>query len=224
MAKKTKNPRFPGSSDRFYFERRLLAQVGRVAGGDEAGRGPWAGPVAASLVILDPGKIDPRINDSKKLKPELRDELSAIIKRDALAFGIGLATAPEIDRINILEATRLAFVRAWEALSIKPDYILFDAIRVDGIECPQEALIQGDGRSYSIAAASILAKVARDGILQELDRRYPAYGFSRHKGYGTPEHQEALRKWGPCPQHRRSFRPIQEFASLAIQRKKRSGT
>jgi ribonuclease HII len=197
--------------DRFVHERQVLRQVNFVAGGDEAGRGPWAGPVSAALVILNPDKIDPRINDSKKLTPEIREELSCIIKRDALAFGIGFAQPDEIDRLNILEATRLAFVRAWEALPMKPDYILFDAIRVDGILCPQEPLIRGDSRSFSIAAASILAKVARDLLLMELDARFPRYGFCRHKGYGTPEHQAALKKWGPCPSHRKSFRPVREI-------------
>ncbi len=198
------------SSDRFSLEKKKYRTCQRVAGGDEAGRGPWAGPVVASIVILNPKKIDRRIHDSKQVSAELREELFEVIRISALSFGIGRAEAGEIDKINILQATRLALVRAWKAMPVKPDFIYFDAIRVDGIDCPQEPIIHGDALSYSIAAASILAKVTRDRLMRDYDLQYPGYGFSRHKGYGVPEHRQALDKLGVSPIHRRSFRPVAE--------------
>lgn len=196
------------SEDRFAYEKKKYSFYKHVAGGDEAGRGPWAGPVVASIVILNRKQIDPRIHDSKQLSPELREELFSIIQKTAISYGIGQASPKEIDRINILEATRLAFFRAWNAMPIKPDYILFDAIRVEKIDCPQEPIVRGDSLSYSVAAASILAKVFRDRIMVESDRRYPGYGFSRHKGYGVPEHQKALDRYGVTAIHRKSFKPV----------------
>lgn len=194
--------------DRFSFEKKKYSFYKRVAGGDEAGRGPWAGPVVSAIVILDPKKIDPRIHDSKQCTTELREELFEVIRNSALSYGIGQASPKEIDRINILEATRLAFFRAWQAMPVKPDFILFDAIRVEKIDCAQEPIVHGDSLSFSIGAASILAKVFRDRLMAEYDRRYPGYGFARNKGYGVPEHKKGLDQFGVTPIHRKSFKPV----------------
>jgi ribonuclease HII len=198
------------SRARYLFDARHRKRFTLLAGGDEAGRGPWAGPVSAAIVIFPPKIFHPAVNDSKKILEKNRLELSLWIKEHALTYGIGRAEPKEIDEINILEATRLAFIRAYEALQIKPDKILFDAIVVKGIACKQEAFIKGDGRSFLIGAASILAKVERDGWMTEYDKKFPEYGFARHKGYGTAFHQDALKKYGPCAIHRMSFNPIQK--------------
>ena len=184
-----------------------------IAGGDEAGRGPWAGPVHAAMVIL-PERFDlPGLDDSKKLAREARRTLYQRIQAAAVAFGIGTASAQEIDRLNILEATRLAFRRAFEALSPKPDYVLLDFIKLPWLKLPHAAYAKGESLSASIAAASILAKEARDLHMEEMDKLYPGYGFAAHMGYGTPQHQEALARSGPCAIHRRSFKPIAKLLS-----------
>ena len=182
-----------------------------IAGGDEAGRGPWAGPVYAAFVILDEGKRIEGLDDSKKLSRRRRRELFEQIRSEALAFGIGTASPEEIDRINILEATRLAFQRAFEGLQQRPDYVLLDYIKLPWLRLPHQAFARGESISASVAAASILAKEARDLYMEEVARKFPQYGFDRHMGYGTAAHQQALLEHGPCPLHRRSFKPVKKL-------------
>lgn len=176
-----------------------------VCGIDEAGRGPLAGPVCAAAVILPPDCDIPGLNDSKKLSEKKREALFPVIQEKALAFGIGWATAEEIDRVNILQATFLAMARAVEALPAPADYALVDGNRMPPLPIPGETIVKGDATSASIAAASILAKVSRDRLLRRLDEEHPEYGFAKHKGYGTQAHYEAIRKYGLLPEHRRSF-------------------
>jgi ribonuclease HII len=185
----------------------------RIAGGDEAGRGPWAGPVCAAFVIL-PREYDlPGLGDSKELSRDQRRTLYWQIRTLAVAYGIGWATAVEIDRINILEATRLAFSRAYAAIPVKPDFLLLDFIKLPAIVLPFQAFPKGESLSDSIAAASILAKESRDCFMEHMDAEYPGYGFARHKGYGTAVHQKALREQGVCLLHRLSFKPVKKAAS-----------
>ncbi len=177
----------------------------RIAGVDEAGRGPLAGPVVAAAVIFPPYFYIPEVKDSKKLIPGKREELYALIQEHAIAYGIGLVTPEEIDRINIRQATFKAMRMAIGQLALSPDYILFDGYELPEKIFPQEAIIHGDALSFTIAAASILAKVYRDRLMIEYDKQFPQYGFARHKGYGTAQHREAVRKFGPSPIHRKSF-------------------
>lgn len=179
----------------------------RVAGVDEAGRGPLFGPVYAAAVILVPGGAPRGLRDSKVLTAERRETLAALVKERAMAWAVASADAAEIDRINIYQASRLAMRRAVEALSPSADYLLIDAVSLD-LALPQKAIIHGDALSPSIAAASILAKVARDAVMAGYDRLYPGYGFAHHKGYPTPEHLQALERLGPTPEHRRSYAPV----------------
>lgn len=177
-----------------------------ICGVDEAGRGPLAGPVCAAAVILDPSKSIEGINDSKKLSEKKREALYDVIKEQALAYGIAFASVEEIEEHNILNATYLAMLRAIENLNIKADYALIDGNRVPkGISIECETVVKGDAKSMSIAAASILAKVTRDRLLYEYDEKYPEYGFAKHKGYGTAEHMDAIRKYGMTEVHRPSF-------------------
>ncbi len=193
------------------FERAARRRGMRVlAGLDEAGRGPLAGPVVAACVASDRPLLIPGLDDSKRLSDGRRRFLAAEIRRRALAWGIGLAGVEEIDRYNILEATRLAMRRALEATGVRPDCLLLDAMRLPDVSGPQKAIVRGDARCALIAAASILAKVHRDDILEQLDREDPRYGFARHKGYATPEHLAAIERHGPSPHHRRSFAPLRE--------------
>ena len=180
-----------------------------VAGVDEAGRGPLAGPVVAAAVILPDGfKLD-GLDDSKKVRPVRREKFFTAITGDAgVAWATGEATVTEIDRLNILRATHLAMARAVEALPRRPDHALVDGLPVRGLPVAHTALVGGDGLSLSIAAASIIAKVTRDRFMAVLDDEYPQYGFARHKGYGVREHLEAIRQHGPCPAHRRTFAPV----------------
>ena len=183
-----------------------------VAGVDEAGRGPLAGPVVAAACILPQNALIPKLNDSKQLSAAERDALfDQIVQLPQILFGIGIADAETIDRINILQATFLAMQRAVAALQKKPDYLLIDGNQLPSFEIPREALVEGDAKSVSIAAASILAKVTRDRMLEEFDAKYPAYGFRQHKGYATEQHLNALRDHGPCPIHRKSFEPIKSM-------------
>ena len=186
-------------------EKYWLMGCQHVAGVDEAGRGPLAGPLVAAAVIFPPGVRIPGVDDSKKIAPKRREELCPLIKEASLAVGIGVVEPSEIDRINIYQAGLKAFALAVNALKKKPDFLLTDAYKVPGAPCPQLPLIRGDSLSFSIAAASIVAKVTRDGIMAELDQLYPRYGFSQNKGYPTREHREALKKHGPSPVHRKSF-------------------
>ncbi len=192
--------------DWYAYEKRAGEQgFSAVCGIDEAGRGPLAGPVCAAAVILPPDCDIPGLNDSKKLSEKKREALFPVIQEKALAFGIGWATAEEIDRVNILQATFLAMARAVEALPTPADYALVDGNRMPPLPIPGETIVKGDATSASIAAASILAKVSRDRLLRRLDEEHPEYGFAKHKGYGTKAHYEAIRKYGLLPEHRRSF-------------------
>lgn len=181
----------------------------RVAGLDEAGRGCLFGPVYAAAVILAADRRIAGLADSKTLPAEQRESLATEIRAAAVAWAVASATAEEIDRVNIREASRLAMARAAAALDPAPDYLLIDALTVD-LPLPQQALIKGDARVEAIAAASILAKTARDARLRELDLEFPGYGFAKHKGYGTGEHLAALDRLGVTTQHRRSFAPVRE--------------
>ena len=195
--------------DLWKFERRLRRQgLGRIAGVDEAGRGPLAGPVVAAAVIFPPGFSDPRINDSKRLDARRREELVPVITGAAISWAVAESSESEIDAINILQATLRAMERAVAALPTSPDYVLIDGSIMPCLLVPGEAVIGGDGRVACIAAASILAKVHRDRLMQAHHERWPVYGFDRNKGYGTPAHLAALIKHGPCPIHRRSFRRV----------------
>ena len=175
------------------------------AGCDEAGRGCLAGPVFAAAVILPPHLQIPGLNDSKKLSDKKRRELFPVIQQQAIAYGIGLASEAEIDEINILKATFLAMGRALSQLSVRPEIALIDGNRETDFGLPVKTVVKGDSLSANIAAASVLAKVTRDDIMVELAKQYPEYGFEIHKGYGTKAHYEALRTYGPCPIHRKSF-------------------
>lgn len=176
-----------------------------ICGVDEAGRGPLAGPVCAAAVILPDGVEIPGLNDSKKLSDKKRRELLPIIKEKAVAYSIAFADHQEIDSINILQATFLAMQRAIDGLSVKPDFALIDGNREKDFGLPVQTIVQGDGQSASIAAASILAKVTRDDLMDQLAKEYPGYGFEVHKGYGTKAHYEALAQLGPSPVHRMTF-------------------
>lgn len=180
-----------------------------LAGVDEAGRGPLAGPVAVAAVILDPARRIDGLGDSKALTEARREALFPRIQSDALAFAIVLVHADEIDRLNILQATMAGMRRAVAALAMPPSRVLVDGKRVPpGLDVDAEAVVKGDAKIAAISAASILAKVARDRWMRKLDAAHPEYGFAVHKGYPTPEHLEALRRLGPCPAHRRSFAPV----------------
>lgn len=183
---------------------------GPVCGVDEAGRGPWAGPVSAAAVILhdNPRKIPKGLDDSKKLTAKAREALEIEIKATSLAWGVGFASVEEIHELNILHATGLAMCRAIEALSIPPAFALVDGNYRFKLPCEVKTVVGGDGKSKSIAAASILAKVARDRLMMEMDALYPGYGFASHKGYNAPTHVEALVNLGPCEIHRRAWRPV----------------
>ena len=184
---------------------REYAALGPLAGIDEAGRGPLAGPVVAAAVILDPQIEILYINDSKKLAESRREALYAEIREKALAVGVGMVSPARIDEINILQATYEAMRQAVAQLGIKPGCLLVDAVTIPGLDVQQVPLIKGDAKSISIGAASIIAKVTRDRIMQEAEAAFPGYGFARHKGYGTTAHIAALKELGPCPLHRRSF-------------------
>jgi ribonuclease HII len=179
-----------------------------MAGVDEAGRGPLAGSVIAAAVILDPARPIAGLADSKTLSAARREHLATEIRQKALAWALGRAEAAEIDQINILQATLLAMQRAVAGLSIAPVKVLVDGNRCPALACPCQAIIKGDATEPAISAASILAKTARDAELCQLHERYPNYGFARHKGYPTAAHRTALRRYGPCPEHRRSFAPV----------------
>jgi ribonuclease HII len=176
-----------------------------VAGVDEAGRGPLAGPVCAAAVILPKNLQIEGLNDSKKLSPKKRDKLYDIIIENAVSYGIGFASVEEIDRYNILNATYMAMNRALEKLSVTPDISIIDGNRSEGVTFKNICVVGGDGKSASVAAASILAKVTRDRLMEELDRQYPQYQFSKHKGYGTKLHYEKIREFGVSPIHRKTF-------------------
>ena len=192
------------------FEQALWAAgVSRVGGIDEAGRGPLAGPVVAAVVILPPHPAMMArlagVRDSKQMTPAQREAACGRIQEAALGYAVGFAEAAEIDVLGILPATRMAAWRAMQGLEVAPAHLLLDCLFLPDIELPQTSLIKGDCRSLSVAAASVLAKTARDARLVAMEQEYPGYGFARHKGYGTASHREALQRLGPCLEHRRSF-------------------
>jgi ribonuclease HII len=188
------------------YEKQAYMQGFRyVAGIDEAGRGPLAGPVVASCVILPEGCMIEGLNDSKKLRPIQRERLYDIIVEKAVSIGTGIVDEKSIDHVNILNATKLAMKNALEQVKPRPDILLIDAVRLDKVDITQVPIIKGDALSVSIAAASIIAKVTRDRLIDLADEVYPQYGFKNHKGYGTPEHINAIKKYGICPIHRVSF-------------------
>ncbi|MBI4412300.1 MAG: ribonuclease HII [Deltaproteobacteria bacterium] len=198
--------------DKTFWEKRLWRDGYRfVAGLDEAGRGAWAGPVVAAAVVLHPDTDIPGVDDSKKLKPQKREELFEIIRHDAAGFGIGVIEPSVIDRINIQEAAFLAMRQALEKLSVRAEYLLVDGNRGIGVDIPQKLLVGGDGLSASIGAASILAKVTRDRLMTEMEKKYPSFRFSRHKGYGTRQHLAEIQNQGPLAIHRMSFEPIRSL-------------
>ena len=182
-----------------------------IAGVDEAGRGPLAGPVSVAAVILPEGLIIPKINDSKKLSEKVRDELYDEIMAKAVSVKQVFVDERTIDRVNILQATMNGMYEAIFALEPQPDKVLLDAVKLENLPMASLSLIKGDAKSASIAAASIIAKVSRDRLMDEYDKKYPEYGFAGHKGYGTGSHIEAIRKYGPCPIHRLSFEPIKSM-------------
>ena len=180
-----------------------------IAGVDEVGRGPLVGDVVTAAVILDPSKPIPGLADSKKLSEKKRDALAVLIQQHALCWAIGRASPQEIDELNILHATMLAMTRAVQALRIQPDHVMVDGNRCPKWQYSSEAIVKGDGLIAEISAASIIAKVARDQEMQDLDKAYPAYGFAKHKGYPTAFHLSKLAELGPLPQYRMSFKPVQ---------------
>jgi ribonuclease HII len=182
-----------------------------IIGVDEAGRGPLAGPVVAAAVSLAPGWFLEEINDSKMLSPRVRAKLFPIIKKNSLGYGVGIVDVATIDRINILQAALLAMKYAVEAVPIKANLLLIDGNKPIDTEIDQWTIVKGDSLSYSIAAASILAKVTRDKIMEQYHKQFPHYAFDRHKGYGTSLHRNAIKEYGPCPIHRRTFRGVKEF-------------
>ncbi len=193
-------------------ERELWSQgLTKVAGVDEVGVGPLAGPVVAAAVIVPEGIKLRGVDDSKVLTAALREELAAKIRECAVGIGIGIVEVADIDRLNIYRAALEAMRRAVVALPILPERVVVDARQIPGIAIPQTPLIDGDARSYSVAAASIVAKVERDRLMRELDQLYPQYGFRDNMGYGTPRHLAAINRYGPSPEHRRSFAPVREL-------------
>jgi ribonuclease HII len=205
MATKTSGPDWSFETEAFTNGQRP------VAGVDEAGRGPWAGPVVAAAVILDPESIPAGLDDSKKLSAERRDGLWDEINARAQAVSVGISDVDRIDRDNILNATLWAMCEAVKGLGVAPGMVLVDGNRPPPLTCPLQTVVKGDQRSLSIAAASIIAKVARDRIMARLAADHPHYGWERNKGYGTAEHSTALQRHGPCAHHRRSFKPIAEL-------------
>ncbi|KEO82898.1 ribonuclease HII [Tumebacillus flagellatus] len=200
--------------ERMWSYERMSREAGyeRIAGIDEAGRGPLAGPVVAAAVILPDGIDLPGLNDSKQVKEDVRERLYDLIRAGAVAYGVGIVDVDYIDEHNILQGTFEAARRALAAMeqqfAVAPDYLLTDCLKIPGVKQPYEAIVKGDASSFSIAAASILAKVTRDRLMVDYAAQYPQYGFERNKGYGSPDHMAALEEHGPCPLHRTSFAPV----------------
>ncbi len=197
------------------FEHRLRAQGFRViAGLDEAGRGPWAGPVVAAAVVLPPKKKWMGLDDSKKLSPEQREKIFSLLLKRETAVGVGIVDAAEIDRLNILRASLRAMEQAVSNLPISPEFLLIDGLHSLTLPLAQQAIPKGDSRCQSIAAASIVAKVTRDRLMMAYHDQYPHYNFAKNKGYGTQEHLQAIRQYGYCPLHRQSFKPVYQPSFL----------
>ena len=196
----------------FEFEKEAKVRgIGLIAGVDEAGRGPLAGPVVAAAVILKNLSPIPELRDSKQMSPKQRNRVFEVIKKSAFGFSIGTVDVSIIDKINILNASLLAMKIATENLPVEPDFILVDGNRTFDFPKEQRAIVKGDQLSQSIAAASVLAKVTRDYIMDECNKSYPQYGFDKHKGYGTRLHKERIRDFKPCPIHRKTFKGVREF-------------
>lgn len=194
-------------------ERRLWSSgIQHVAGVDEAGVGPLAGPVVAAAVVFAPGVFIAGVDDSKRLPATAREELAELVRKTAVALAVGEADVAEIDQLNVYWASLLAMRRAVEGLSLRPQHLLVDARRIPDLEIPQTSVVDGDRLHFSIAAASLIAKTRRDRIMDDLAKSFPAYGFERHKGYSTPEHQGAIRKHGPCAVHRQSYEFVRELS------------
>jgi ribonuclease HII len=206
----------PPSAPYRYEAQAWRAGAARVAGLDEAGRGPLAGPVVAAAVILDPDRRVKKLADSKLLTAERREELYALIHERALAVGVGIVDHATIDKINILQATILAMRTALEGLALVPDLVITDFVALPSLACPQKNLVDGDARCATVAAASIVAKVTRDRLMLEADRQFPEYGFAKHKGYGTADHLAALDRLGACAIHRRSFSGVWRQGELFV--------
>jgi ribonuclease HII len=206
----------PASAPYRYEGQAWRAGHARVAGVDEAGRGPLAGPVVAAAVVVTPEHRVRGVADSKLLSEERREELFLLIHERAFAVGVAIVDHATIDRVNILQATRLAMLDALARLPIPPDFVITDFVALPSVACPQRNLVDGDARCASVAAASIVAKVTRDRIMRELDKQFPEYGFARHKGYGTPDHMAAIDRFGPCPVHRRSFAGVWRQGELFV--------
>lgn len=201
----------------YKFEDELLDKGFRnIAGIDEAGRGSLAGPVCIACCILPPFLRIDGINDSKQLTEKKREELYKIIIKQAIAYSVVFIHENDIDELNIYQATKKGMLESLEKISVKPDYVLIDAMPLGNISYPHEAIIHGDALSASIAAASILAKVSRDHYMEKMDIKYPNYGFKKHKGYGTKNHLEAIEKYGPCKIHRKTFAPINRYYSKQL--------
>ncbi|TMQ15975.1 MAG: ribonuclease HII [Candidatus Rokuibacteriota bacterium] len=198
-------PGVPTAAPYRYEAKAWKTGLSRIAGVDEAGRGPLAGPVVAAAVVIAPDRRIRGLADSKVLPSERREELFAVIHERAVAVGVGIVDHLTIDRINILEATRVAMGQALAALAVAPDLIITDFVALRACPCPQRNLVDGDARCASVAAASIVAKVTRDRLMREVDVQFPDYGFAKHKGYATAEHLAAIDRHGLCPLHRRSF-------------------
>lgn len=200
------------TKDLLKYEKELYKKgISLIGGVDEVGRGPLVGPVVAACVILPPNYELPGLDDSKKLSEKKRDKYYDIIMKDAVSVGIGIVDAKKIDEINILEASRLAMKLAIEDLDVKPEYILSDAMKLDNIDIPYEAIIHGDALSLSIAAGSVIAKVTRDRMMYELDKKYPEYGFAQHKGYPTKKHLENIAKYGILENYRFTYKPVSDL-------------
>lgn len=198
--------------DLYSYEYELQKQgIKYIAGVDEAGRGPLAGPVIAAAVILPLGCFIEKLNDSKKLSPVSREQVYKEVMDKAIAVNMSFIDEKIIDRINIYQASMNAMYNAIYGLSTRPEEVLIDAMPLDDLDIPHLSIVKGDAKSASIAAASIVAKVERDHLMDEYDKEYPVYGFAKHKGYGTKEHIKALNEYGPCPLHRRSFEPIKSM-------------
>jgi len=199
-----------------YEARAWRAGLARIAGLDEAGRGPLAGPVVAAAVIFAPDRRVRKLCDSKLLSPERREALFHAITTHAVGVGVGIVDHATIDRVNILQATRLAMLEALRQLAVAPDLVITDFVKLPGLACPQRNLVDGDARCATVAAASIIAKVTRDRLMVEADQQFPEYGFARHKGYATAEHLAALDRLGPCPLHRRTFAGVWRQGELFV--------
>jgi ribonuclease HII len=218
MARYAKTLHQPDLTNEFNL---LQSGLSRIAGLDEAGRGAWAGPVTAAAVMLPLERVDlaqslEGVRDSKQMTATQREIWASCIHQVAITVGLGVASAREVDKLGLITATRVAMARALEDLNEPPEHLLIDYMLLPDVPLPQTALTRGDTRTLSVAAASVIAKVTRDHGMVEMDTRYPGYGFDRNKGYGTPEHRDALKRLGPCPTHRRSYKPV----ALSIPTKK----